>query len=88
MSCCGGQRAALRQATRQTYRTPELSTGSVIDRNRPPSMELEFSGQGQLAITGPQTGIRYHFAARGSRVLVHAADVASLALVPGLSPAR
>jgi hypothetical protein len=51
-------------------------------------VEFEYNGPGQIAVTGPLTGTRYQFAARGARVLVRGPDAPSLALVPGLSPAR
>jgi hypothetical protein len=47
-----------------------------------------YTGQGQLTVTGPLTGIEYRFTAGGPVVTVHPSDVASLAAVPGLSVAR
>jgi hypothetical protein len=87
MSCCGGQRAALRQAAHQTYQRP-VPGGRTTEPNRQQDAEFEYTGQGQLAVTGPLTGVRYHFGAHGARLLVHAPDVPSLALVPGLMPTR
>ncbi len=88
MSCCGGQRAELRQAVAaQTHRKPERISGGE-ERKRMADVEFEYNGPGQIAVTGPLTGTRYQFAARGARVLVRGPDAPSLALVPGLSPAR
>jgi len=52
------------------------------------SIDLEYSGQGQLTVIGPLTGTQYQFVGSGARVRIHGSDVPSLVLVPGLKPAR
>ena len=89
MSCCGSQRTALRQAA-ASYRRPERggSSGFNVAPSPAANVEFEYAGYGQRAVTGPLTGARYHFGAHGARALVHAPDVPSLALMPGLRPVR
>ena len=54
-----------------------------------PTREFEYLGDGQLAIFGPVTGIRYVFGAQGARVMVDPRDArvfrlaADLRLVSG-----
>jgi hypothetical protein len=49
-------------------------------------VEFEYLGSGQLTVTGPLTGVVYHFASPGARVTVHGSDAPSLLSVPGLKP--
>ncbi len=81
MSCCGSQRAALRQETAQ-------SSPGEPDYWAPAPIEFEYSGFSQLTVTGPLTGTVYHFASHGARVLVQGPDAPSLLSVPGLKPVR
>jgi len=77
MSCCGSQRAAQRQGAAPSANTPAVAY-------TPGSREFEYAGAGELRAVGSMTGSVYTFSGNGSRVLVQAADVASLALIPGL----
>jgi hypothetical protein len=79
MPCCGDKRASYRQG-------PLPSGAAVINSWSTGSTDLEYSGQGQLTVTGPLTGTLYRFLGRGARVRVHGSDVPSLVLVPGLKP--
>jgi len=81
MSCCGKQRSGLRH---------ESAAPAAADSRRASTApaEFEYTGNGQLSVTGPLTGVVYLFAARGARVRVHGPDVPSLLYVPGLRPVR
>ena len=81
MSCCGNQRSTLRQdwGTSEQRETEYWTSGPV---------EFEYSGHGELTVTGPLSGIVYRFTANDRRVRVHGSDVPSLVSVPGLSPVR
>lgn len=81
MSCCGKQRAGLRQVG-QSQPAPGQR------RATPSAAEFVYTGHGQLDVTGPLTGVVYHFASHGARALVHGPDVPSLLYVPGLKPVR
>ena len=81
MSCCGKQRSALRQGA-----SPQPSAGPR--RAATADADFAYTGHGQLSVTGPLTGVVYHFAAHGARVRVHGPDVPSLLYVPGLKPVR
>ena len=81
MSCCGSQRAAMRQGAMSPSR------GGASNWT-PGSLEFEYNGNGELRITGPMTGSVYVFAGSGSRAVVHSADVASLAQAPNLRHLR
>lgn len=83
MCDCGNARTAVRQAARQTQWSAPAQDMRVT---RSAGKEFEYTGHAQLAVTGPLTGTRYHFGGHGARVLVHASDVPSLALVPHLVP--
>ena len=80
MSCCGKGRTAYSQANIGATPTPEnqyrIST----------PVEFEYSGQGELTVTGPLSGIVYHFSPSVRRVSVHGSDAPSLLSVPGLRP--
>lgn len=77
MSCCGDERSALRH--------DPLPAGARGGNHWvPASAEFVFSGQGQLIVTGPMTGIVYRFSGGAPPVRVHGSDVASLVSVPGL----
>jgi len=80
MSCCGKGRAAYSQAnigSAQSYESQYQITTPI---------EFEYSGQGELTVTGPLSGIVYHFSPSVRRVSVHGSDAPSLLSVPGLRP--
>ena len=81
MSCCGSQRAALRQ-------NAVSSGGSPAASFRTGPLEFEYNGGGELRVVGPMTGRVYAFSGSGSRLVVDAADAPSLATVPALRPVR
>jgi hypothetical protein len=81
MSCCGSRRAELRGASEPGAQRESAYWASG-------SLGFIYTGHGQLTVTGPLTGTIYRFTANSGPVLVHGADVASLASVPGLRPAR
>jgi hypothetical protein len=60
------------------------SANSPVVSYTPGSREFEYGGAGELRVVGPMTGSVYTFSGNGSRVSAQAADVASLALIPGL----
>lgn len=49
---------------------------------------FEYNGKTALTVIGPVSGVRYRFAAPGSRVAVDLRDRRSLAAVPNLSQVR
>jgi hypothetical protein len=51
-------------------------------------VEFEYNGGGALRIVGPMTGAIYHFPGSGTRAVVQAADVPSVAMMPSLRPIR
>jgi hypothetical protein len=80
MSCCGKGRAAYSQSnigSAQSYESQYRITTPI---------EFEYSGQGELTVTGPLSGIVYHFSPSVRRVSVHGSDAPSLLSVPGLRP--
>ena len=81
MSCCGSQRAAMRQggSSSGSRSAAGYSTGAL---------EFEYNGSGDLQVVGPMTGSVYNFSGSGSRVVVQAADAPSLAMNPALRPLR
>jgi len=79
MSCCGDQRSVFRQ---EVGSAEQNDPGFWTAR----SHEFEYSGNGELTVTGPLSGVIYHFSANSRRVLVHGSDVPSLVSVPGLKP--
>jgi hypothetical protein len=81
MSCCGDQRTALREESVPTdQRDFQFWTPGPTD--------FEYSGYGELTVTGPLTGTIYRFTANNRRVRVHGSDAASLLSVPGLKPVQ
>jgi hypothetical protein len=83
MSCCGKKRASLRQNL-AVAPVPRANLAAFLM----PSVALEYSGPGRLAVTGPLTGATYLFVRNGARVRVHGADAPSLVSVPGLRAVR
>jgi hypothetical protein len=81
MSCCGNQRSALRQE----WGTAEQRESEYFTFD---SLEFEYSGNGELTVTGPLSGLVYNFSAGNRRVRVHGSDAPSLLAVPGLRPLR
>lgn len=80
MSCCGNGRTAYSQAN--TGSTPPQENQYRITT----PVEFEYSGQGELTVTGPLSGVVYRFTPSVRRVRVHGADVPSLLSVPGIRP--
>ena len=79
MSCCGSQRASLRQE----FETPGRSDSQFWTSG---PIEFEYSGHGELTVTGPLSGTVYRFTANDRRVRVHGSDAPSLLSVPGIKP--
>lgn len=79
MSCCGSQRASLRYE-------PAFAVGGESRHAAWGAVEFEYSGQGQLTVVGPLTGLVYRFTSNGARVRVEGSDAPSLLSVPGLRP--
>lgn len=80
MSCCGKGRTAFSHSN--------LGGTSPLESQYQVStpVEFEYSGQGELTVTGPLTGMVYRFTPSVRRVRVHGADAPSLLSVPGLRP--
>lgn len=81
MSCCGSQRASFRREPGPAE-TGEARFWVARDT------DFEYTGNGQLTVTGPMTGQIYGFSVPGARLRVHAADAPSLVSVPGLKIVR
>ena len=77
MACCGSQRAALRGGTANVG----MAVGTPFV---PRAHEFEYTGAGELQVTGPFTGTLYTFRGRGARLRVDASDVASFVSIPNL----
>ena len=80
MSCCGKGRTAYSQANGSTQPSETQYRIST-------PVEFEYSGHGELTVTGPLSGIVYRFSPSVRRVSVHGSDAPSLLSVPGLRPA-
>ena len=77
MACCGSQRAAMRGGGANVG-------GGTGTPWIPRAMDFEYTGSGELQITGPSTGTIYTFRGPGARVRVDEHDVASLVSNPNL----
>lgn len=77
MACCGSQRAALRGGAANVG----VAAGTAWV---PRAQQFEYTGAGELQVTGPFTGTLYSFRGRGARVRIDAADVASFVSIPNL----
>ena len=75
MSCCGGNRAALRAEFQRTPRTPPPSVPPPV-LERPVS--LAFTGDGPIVVRGSITGLTYGFPAGGEALSVDARDAAGI----------
>ena len=80
MSCCGKGRTAYSQANIGAT-APQENQYQITT-----PVEFEYSGQGELTVTGPLSGLVYRFNPSVRRVRVHGADAPSLLSVPGLRP--
>ena len=80
MSCCGNGRTAYSQANMGS--TPPQENQYRITT----PVEFEYSGQGELTVTGPLSGVVYRFTPSVRRVRVQGADAPSLLSVPGIRP--
>jgi hypothetical protein len=88
MSCCGNARASIHQQTSRQQSSATVShQASRANYWAPGPVQFEYSGQGQLSVTGPVTGMVYHFPYPGARVSVHGSDAPSLVSVPALKRA-
>jgi len=81
MSCCGKGRSAYSQTSASAQ--PQESQSWI-----PAPVEFEYSGYGELTVTGPLSGVVYRFTPGVRRVSVHGSDAPSLLSVPGLRPLR
>jgi hypothetical protein len=83
MSCCGSQRTALHQEWTASGRGESRSESEYWTSG---PIDFEYSGHGELSVTGPLSGEVYRFTANDRRVRVHGSDAPSLISVPGLRP--
>lgn len=77
MPCCGNARAASQPGPSHSHPHPA-----------PAETFFEYTGAGQLTVTGSATGIVYRFTEGSAPVRVHPADAPSLASVRGLRATR
>ena len=77
MACCGNQRAAMREGAANVG-------GGDATPFVPRATDFEFTGSGELQLTGPFTGTIYTFRGQGARLRVDASDVASFVSIPNL----
>jgi len=87
MSCCGNQRSSIRQESS----VRNEAAGSAVSGSghwTPGAMQFEYTGHGQLTVTGPLTGQVYRFTGAGARIVIQGPDAPSLLSVPGLRPLR
>ncbi len=82
MPCCGNRRTAFHAVPASSGASTSASFRSWA------SAEFEYTGHGQLTVTGPITGLVYRFQRHGQRLLVHGSDVASVRAVPQLKAVR
>ena len=82
MGCCDNRRATFRQAP-----IASASGGSAEYRPLAP-VEFEYTGHGQLSVTGLVTGVVYRFPSHGHRRQVHGADAAGIRSIPSLRTVR
>lgn len=87
MSCCGNQRSSMRNEPSARHQASS-SSGSGSGHWTPGTTSFEYTGRGQLTVTGPLTGQVYRFIGAGARVVIHGSDVPSLIAVPGLRALR
>ncbi len=80
MSCCDKGRTAYSQANIGSTPPPENQYRITTP------VEFEYSGNGELTVTGPLSGVIYSFTPTMRRVRVHGSDAPSLLAVPGLRP--
>jgi len=80
VSCCGSQRAALRQDSAHIASPAHHWVAGAV--------EFEYTGHGQLTVTGPLTGVTYQFTGHGARVQVYGSDAPSIVSVPSLRLVR
>lgn len=71
MSCCGGNRAALRAQFQRTPHTPPPSAPAPL-LERPVS--LAFTGSGPIVVRGSVTSLTYAFPANGEALTVDGRD--------------
>jgi hypothetical protein len=82
MACCGNQRSAYRQGAA----VPAGATPGGFWKSGP--VDFEYTGTGEMTVTGPLSGTVYRFSATERRVRVQGDDAPSLAAVPGLRIVR
>jgi|GEM_PF-3220758 len=80
MSCCDKGRTAYSQSNIGSTPPPENQYRITTP------VEFEYSGNGELTVTGPLSGVIYRFTPTVRRVRVHGSDAPSLLAVPGLRP--
>ena len=80
MSCCDKGRTAYSQSNIGATPPPENQYRITTP------VEFEYSGNGELTVTGPLSGVIYRFTPTVRRVRVHGSDAPSLLTVPGLRP--
>ena len=78
MACCGNQRVSSRQTGGVAADT---ATGGFWKSG---PVDFEYTGNGEMTVTGPLSGAVYRFSAHERRVRVQGDDAPSLAAVPGL----
>jgi hypothetical protein len=78
MACCGQSRTSFR-----TGRRFSSGAGGGLE-NASAIATFEYTGSSGMTVVGPISGVKYRFAAPGSRVQIHWRDVPSMEGVPNL----
>lgn len=77
MSCCGKARSAA--SGPPSVSRPAVPTGAA-NRN----VRFEYTGETSMTVTGPVTGLRYHFTGHGAQTRVDVRDRSHLLGIPKL----
>lgn len=72
----------------QPTRTASSPTSPDYNVPKPSTVQFEYVGKTRMTVISPNTGIRYHFEAPGSKVTADPRDQMMMLHVPDLRPVR
>jgi hypothetical protein len=87
--CCGKNRTGMSQTRVASPANRAVQASSAVATRQLSSVAyFEYTGKTALTVVGPVSGMRYRFAAPGSRVAVDLRDRKHFAAVPNLVQVR
>lgn len=86
MSCCGSKSTTSQPQQQSSSARPSQSHAGAAPASGMHSVQIAYSGNSVLHVTGPYSGLHYTFSSAAPVATVDARDAMTMLAIPGLRP--